>query len=67
MSWSATPVHAIEELEGRAQAGTSTFVARLDPRTKAAEREPLELFIDTERLHFFDPETGLGIYDGPGG
>ena len=58
---------AIEEFEGRVQAGTSTFVARLDPRTHAEERQSLELFIDTERLHFFDPQTGLGIYDGPGG
>ena len=56
---------AIEELEGRAESGTSVFVARLDPRTQAAERERLELFIDTERLHFFDPQTGLGIYEKP--
>jgi multiple sugar transport system ATP-binding protein len=55
----------VEELEGRAEAGTSTFVARLDPRTGAAEREMLELFIDTDRLHFFDPKTGLGIYQEP--
>jgi hypothetical protein len=24
--------------------------------------EPIELVVDTGRLHFFDPETGLGIY-----
>jgi hypothetical protein len=33
----------------------------LDPRTQAREREPIELVVDTTRLHFFDPETGLGI------
>jgi multiple sugar transport system ATP-binding protein len=43
------------------QGATSTFVARLDPRTKAEERKPIELAVDTTRLHFFDPETGLGI------
>jgi multiple sugar transport system ATP-binding protein len=43
------------------RATTSTFVARLDPRTQAKEREPIELAVDTTRLHFFDPETGLGI------
>jgi multiple sugar transport system ATP-binding protein len=40
---------------------SSTFVARLDPRTHAQERGSIELVVDTARLHFFDPETGLGI------
>ena len=52
----------VEELEEAAQIGTSTFVARLDPRTRAAERRPLEIAVDTARLHVFDPETGLGVY-----
>jgi len=47
----------------RAEIESSTFVARLDPRTRAAERHPLELAIDTARMHFFDPETRLGIYE----
>jgi multiple sugar transport system ATP-binding protein len=42
---------------------SSTFVARLDPRTRAQRREPIELAIDTARLYFFDPATALGIYD----
>jgi multiple sugar transport system ATP-binding protein len=41
---------------------TSTFVAQLDPRTKAAERAPIELVADTVRMHFFDVDSGLGIY-----
>jgi multiple sugar transport system ATP-binding protein len=41
---------------------TSTFVAQLDPRTKAAERAPIELVVDTVRMHFFDSDSGLGIY-----
>ncbi len=37
------------------------FVARLERMTRAREREPLELVVDVERLHVFDPETGLGV------
>ena len=40
-----------------------SFVARLERTTGARERQPLELEVDVTRLHFFDPETGLGIYD----
>jgi multiple sugar transport system ATP-binding protein len=54
---------AIEELEERAGARTSGFVARLHARTSAREREPLEVVVDTRNLHFFDPETGEGIYE----
>ena len=38
------------------------FIARLERGTAAKENEQLELVVDTERLHFFDPETGAGIY-----
>jgi multiple sugar transport system ATP-binding protein len=40
----------------------STFVARIDPQTTAREDEPLRLVVDTRRLHFFEPESGLAIY-----
>jgi multiple sugar transport system ATP-binding protein len=54
---------ALEAVEQQAQAGQSEFLARLSPRTKAAKGEPIELVVDTARLNFFDPESGLGIYD----
>jgi multiple sugar transport system ATP-binding protein len=57
---------ALEDLEQRAREAKSPFVAQLSPRTKVREGDKLEVVVDTNRLHFFDPETGLGIY-GSGG
>jgi multiple sugar transport system ATP-binding protein len=53
---------ALEEIEQEAAAGESTFLARLNPRTGAKAGDPIELAVDTHRLHFFDPQSGLGIY-----
>src|SRR5439155_22033843 len=50
------------EVEQVREAG-SLFVARLDRATGAREQEPMELAVETRRLHFFDTETGKGIYD----
>jgi multiple sugar transport system ATP-binding protein len=55
---------ALLDAEARARAGQSTFLARLSPRTTGREGEPIELAVDVTRFHFFDPETGLGIYGG---
>jgi multiple sugar transport system ATP-binding protein len=54
---------ALEDLSARAEEAKSKFVAQLDPRTTAREGERIDLVVDTARFHFFDPETGLGIYD----
>jgi multiple sugar transport system ATP-binding protein len=53
---------AVEAVEQGAAAGESTFMARLNPRTTATKGSPIELVVDVHRLHFFDPDTGLGIY-----
>ena len=45
----------------RARGGGVKFVARLDRTTDARERQPLAVEVDVTRLHFFDPETGIGI------
>jgi multiple sugar transport system ATP-binding protein len=42
---------------------SATIVGRLAPRSRAAEGAALELAVDTAALHFFDPDSGLGIYD----
>jgi multiple sugar transport system ATP-binding protein len=53
---------ALQTLEQEDAPKESTFVARLSPRTRATLGEPLQLLVDTRHLHFFDPESGLGIY-----
>ena len=46
------------------QGGRSIMVGRFGARSKASKGEPVRVAVDTRALHFFDPETGLGIYDG---
>ena len=43
---------------------TSKLVGRFNARTKVSEGETVEVAVDTRALHFFDLDTGLGIYDG---
>jgi multiple sugar transport system ATP-binding protein len=45
-------------------AAGSTFIARVDPRTAARVGERVQLVVNTSRLHFFDPTSGLAIYGG---
>ena len=46
------------------EAEETVITARFDPRSTAREGSPVEMVVDTRGLHFFDPETSLGIYDG---
>jgi multiple sugar transport system ATP-binding protein len=55
---------AIEATEEQAKGKGSLFVARVGRTSRAREGEQVDLLVTTRRLHFFDPETGLGIYDG---
>jgi multiple sugar transport system ATP-binding protein len=57
---------ALEQVQAQARGGRSTVVARLNPRTKVRAGDPIELVVDTQRLHFFDPDSGAGIYGGDG-
>jgi multiple sugar transport system ATP-binding protein len=53
-------------LSGSGDGSSETaIVGRFSPRSAVRENEPAEAVVDTRRLHFFDPETGLGIYDEP--
>jgi multiple sugar transport system ATP-binding protein len=41
----------------------ATLVGRFGARSRVSEGSPVEVAVDTRALHFFDPDTGLGIYD----
>jgi multiple sugar transport system ATP-binding protein len=50
----AQPDHAAE---------TATLVGRFGARSRVRGGGDVEVAVDTRALHFFDPHTGLGIYD----
>jgi multiple sugar transport system ATP-binding protein len=56
---------ALDLVQQQAEGGRSTVVARLNPRTKVEKAERIEVVVDTERLHFFDVDSGAGIYEDP--
>ena len=49
--------------EGVPDSGGATLVGRFDPRSQVNPGEATTIAVDTRQLHFFDPETGAGIYD----
>jgi multiple sugar transport system ATP-binding protein len=52
---------AVQEVE--AGAAQTEMVGRFGARSTVQKGEVAEIAVDTGALHFFDPETGLGIYD----
>jgi len=44
--------------------GTATLVGRFGARSRVRGGGDVEVAVDTRALHFFDPATGLGIYEG---
>ncbi len=58
----AVGAEALEATEEQAKTKGSLFVARLGRDTRAREGERVDLLVRTDRVRFFDPETGLGIY-----
>ena len=52
-------------VQAAAEEGTSetTLVGRFGPRSRIKSGEVVDVAVETGALHFFDLETGLGIYD----
>jgi multiple sugar transport system ATP-binding protein len=76
LSVDATPADVDEVRELAADVGintledshsTATIVGRFSPRSRVQTGERVEAVVDTELMHFFDPGSGLGIYDSPNG
>jgi multiple sugar transport system ATP-binding protein len=42
----------------------ATLVGRFGARSRVKVGNDVDVAVDTRALHFFDPQTGLGIYDG---
>ena len=42
------------------------IVGRFGARSRVKVGEQIDVAVDTRQLHFFDPETGLGIYGANG-
>jgi multiple sugar transport system ATP-binding protein len=47
------------------EATGAVVVGRFGPRSRVHVGDTVEVAVDTRSLHFFDPETSLGIYDNP--
>ncbi len=50
-------------LDEAAASDSATLVGRFGPRSRVGSGQAIEVAVDTRSLHFFDPHTGLGIYD----
>jgi multiple sugar transport system ATP-binding protein len=54
---------AVQQLEEGDMPAQTTLVGRFGARSKVKEGDSIEVAVDPRSLHFFDPETGLGIYE----
>ena len=58
---------AVTGLEDARAEQQTTLVGRFGVESRVKDGETAEVAVDTRALHFFDPESGLGIYDEPKG
>ena len=55
-----------EDLQG-GDKNRAVVIGRFDADSKVQEGQDAEIAVDTRALHFFDPDTGLAIYDDSNG
>ncbi|HET9322755.1 MAG TPA: TOBE domain-containing protein, partial [Gaiellaceae bacterium] len=55
-----------EELQGGSR-HRAILVGRFSADSQVREKQEAEVAVDTRALHFFDPDTGLAIYDDTNG
>ena len=59
----AEDVGEADRLEAHAGESSAVVVGRFGARSRVKPGEQVDVAVDTRQLHFFDLETGLGIYD----
>jgi multiple sugar transport system ATP-binding protein len=60
----AEDTDAVAVQEAAKEQAHTTMIGRFGSRSRVREGETAEVAVDTRSLHFFDPESGLGIYEG---
>ncbi len=55
-------IEDIQDDEEEILTGSGEGVARIDPSVSVKAGDKLKFEVETEHLHFFDPDTGLSIY-----
>src|SRR5205823_3241176 len=53
---------ALEQLESEALERRTVITGRFEAAGRARADKEIEIAVDTRKLHFFDLDTGLGIY-----
>jgi multiple sugar transport system ATP-binding protein len=60
----AEDTDAVAVQEATKETAHTTMIGRFGARSPVREGETAEVVVDTRSLHFFDPQSGLGIYEG---
>jgi multiple sugar transport system ATP-binding protein len=58
----AEDIGGADRLEAHAEESSSVIVGRFGARSRVKPGDQIDVAVDTRQLHFFDVETGAGIY-----